>query len=130
MLYLKILVIIFFWKKRNFDFKRHYLRKKMGPPLIIQIWRDTFEMIFEFDQAHVWIKQSRIFPIFFQQQQKMDKKKSIFIAVIAAVVAVAMVEVDPKRWEAKESAKLAISKEDLFKFITDSKMAPEVRHLL
>jgi hypothetical protein len=60
----------------------------------------------------------------------MDKKKSIFLGVIAAVVAIALVEVDPTRWEAREAAKLAISKEDLFKFITDHNMAPEVSRYL
>ena len=58
----------------------------------------------------------------------MKYKKSIYLAVFVAVVAaLALVEVDPTTsWQVHESAHFSVSKEKLFKFLTDPTKVPEV----
>jgi hypothetical protein len=60
----------------------------------------------------------------------MNAKKGILISLVVAVIAMSMVEVDPTTWRARESAKLSISKNELFKFLTDPSKTPEVKQTL
>ena len=57
----------------------------------------------------------------------MNAKKGILLSLVVAVIAMSMVEVDPTTWKARESAKLSISKNELFKFLTDPSKTPEVK---
>jgi hypothetical protein len=59
----------------------------------------------------------------------MNVKKVILLSLVVAVIAMAMVEVDPTTWKARESAKLSISKIELFKFLTDPSKTPEVKNI-
>ena len=57
----------------------------------------------------------------------MDTKWSVLFGVVVAVVGVAKLDVDPTFWKVRESAKMSITKDDLFSFVTDPAKVPDVR---